>query len=65
MPLDTLCLSKNVRADYLKAFWNVVNWSAVDQWNGLIKRNAGLPHRNIRAIDGTRPKFKLPGPPSL
>jgi hypothetical protein len=22
----------------VKAFWNVVNWDAVDQWYGLIKR---------------------------
>ncbi len=29
---------KNIRADYVKAFWNVVNWDAVDQWYGLIKR---------------------------
>ncbi len=29
---------KNVRADYIKAFWNVANWSAVDQWYAIIKR---------------------------
>ncbi len=28
---------KNVRADYVKAFWSVVNWSAVDQWYALVK----------------------------
>ena len=34
---------KNVRADYVKAFWNVVNWGAVDQWYGLIKRRHQHP----------------------
>lgn len=29
---------RNVRADYVKAFWNVVNWTAVDEWYGIIKR---------------------------
>ncbi len=29
---------RNVRADYVKAFWNVVNWSAVDEWYAFIKR---------------------------
>jgi Fe-Mn family superoxide dismutase len=29
---------RNVRADYVKAFWNVVNWPAVDQWFGLIQK---------------------------
>ena len=28
----------NVRADYVKAFWNVVNWEAVDEWYAFIKR---------------------------
>ena len=34
---------KNMRADYVKAFWNVVNWSAVDQWYALIKRKHHEP----------------------
>jgi Fe-Mn family superoxide dismutase len=34
---------KNVRTDYVKAFWNVVNWGAVDQWYGLIKRRHQHP----------------------
>jgi Fe-Mn family superoxide dismutase len=29
---------KNVRADYVRAFWKVVNWDAADQWYALIKR---------------------------
>ena len=29
---------RNVRADYVKAFWNVVNWTAVDEWYAFIKR---------------------------
>lgn len=29
---------KNVRADYVKAFWNVVNWDAVGQWHALVKK---------------------------
>ncbi len=29
---------KNMRADYVKAFWNVVDWKAVDQWYAIIKR---------------------------
>lgn len=28
----------NLRADYVKAFSNVINWPAVDQWYGLIKK---------------------------
>ncbi|WP_422931609.1 superoxide dismutase [Singulisphaera sp. PoT] len=28
---------KNVRADYVKAFWSIVNWSAVDQWYALVQ----------------------------
>ena len=33
---------RNVRADYVKAFWNVVNWSAVDQWFGFIQKTHGM-----------------------
>ncbi len=29
---------RNARADYVKAFWNVVNWNAVDRWYAFIKR---------------------------
>jgi superoxide dismutase, Fe-Mn family len=29
---------KNVRADYVKAFWNVVNWDAVGRWFDLVKK---------------------------
>jgi superoxide dismutase, Fe-Mn family len=29
---------KNMRADYVKAFWNVVNWAAVDEWHALVKQ---------------------------
>ncbi len=29
---------RNVRADYVKAFWDVVNWTAVDEWYAFIKR---------------------------
>ncbi len=28
---------KNARADYVKAFWNVVNWTAVDRWYEFVK----------------------------
>jgi Fe-Mn family superoxide dismutase len=30
---------RNRRSDYVKAFWSVVNWSAVDQWYGFVKRS--------------------------
>ena len=36
---------RNVRADYVKAFWNVVNWDAVDQWYGFLTRVQGGPGR--------------------
>ncbi|MGP0064465.1 MAG: superoxide dismutase [Isosphaeraceae bacterium] len=29
---------RNVRADYVKAFWDIVNWAAVDEWYAFIKR---------------------------
>jgi Fe-Mn family superoxide dismutase len=29
---------KNVRSDYVKAFWNIVDWEAADQWYALTKR---------------------------
>ncbi len=29
---------RNARADYVKAFWNVVNWNAVDEWYAFIRR---------------------------
>ncbi|MDX2035807.1 MAG: superoxide dismutase [Isosphaeraceae bacterium] len=32
---------RNVRADYVKAFWNVVNWSAVGQWYDAIAKMHG------------------------
>ena len=32
---------KNVRADYVKAFGDVINWSAVDQWYAFIKQTHG------------------------
>ncbi len=32
---------RNVRADYVKAYWNVVNWSAVDQWYAMLKKMHG------------------------
>jgi Fe-Mn family superoxide dismutase len=34
---------KNVRADYVKAFWSVVNWPAIEEWYGLIKRKHQPP----------------------
>jgi Fe-Mn family superoxide dismutase len=38
---------RNVRADYVKAFWNVVNWEAVDQWYAFIKRvHQEPPHQH-------------------
>ncbi len=40
---------KNVRADYVKAFWKVVNWGAVDQWYGLIKRKHHEPGHESHA----------------
>lgn len=30
---------RNVRADYVKAFWDVVNWPAVSQWYTLHRRS--------------------------
>jgi superoxide dismutase, Fe-Mn family len=30
---------RNRRSDYVKAFWSVVNWSAVDQWYGFVKHS--------------------------
>ena len=32
---------RNVRADYVKAFWNVVNWKAVGEWYDLVQRTHG------------------------
>jgi superoxide dismutase, Fe-Mn family len=29
---------RNLRAEYVKAFWNIVNWPAVDQWYAFVKR---------------------------
>ena len=29
---------QNSRADYVKAFWDVVNWQAVEQWYAFIKQ---------------------------
>ena len=40
---------KNVRADYVKAFWKVVNWGHVDQWYGLIKRKHHEPGHESHA----------------
>jgi superoxide dismutase, Fe-Mn family len=34
---------RNVRADYVKAFWDVVNWAAVDEWYAFIKRTHHEP----------------------
>jgi Fe-Mn family superoxide dismutase len=31
----------NVRTEYVKAFWDVVNWSAVEQWYAFVKRTHG------------------------
>ena len=42
---------KNVRADYVKAFWNVVNWPAVDEWYALIKRKHHDPRTRRMSID--------------
>jgi Fe-Mn family superoxide dismutase len=35
---------KNVRADYVKAFWDVVNWQAVGQWYGHVSSVHGSHH---------------------
>ena len=35
---------KNARADYLKAFWEVVNWSAVEQWYSFIAASHHDPY---------------------
>jgi Fe-Mn family superoxide dismutase len=35
---------RNLRADYVKAFWTVVNWSAVNQWFAFIQTMHGAPH---------------------
>ena len=32
---------KNVRADYVKAFHDVINWTAVDHWYAFIKKTHG------------------------
>ena len=38
---------RNVRADYVKAFWDVVNWSAVSQWYGYVRAShPGSPARS-------------------
>lgn len=29
---------RNMRADHVKAFWNLVHWQAVDEWHVFIKR---------------------------
>ena len=29
---------RNLRAEYVKAFWNIVNWPTVDQWYAFVKR---------------------------
>ena len=34
---------RNVRADYVKAFWDVVNWAAVDEWYAFIKKTHHEP----------------------
>ncbi|MFO0952067.1 MAG: superoxide dismutase [Isosphaeraceae bacterium] len=36
---------RNVRADYVKAFWNVVNWQAVGEWYGYLKTQHGAGAR--------------------
>lgn len=36
---------RNVRADYVKAFWSVVNWSAVEEWYAFIKKTRHQPAR--------------------
>ncbi len=43
---------RNVRADYVKAFWDVVNWSAVDRWYALIKATHHDPHGRAAAAEG-------------
>lgn len=29
---------RNVRADYVKAFWDVINWTAVEKWYAFVKQ---------------------------
>ena len=37
---------RNARADYVKAFWDVVNWAAVDRWYSFVKVTHHDPHRH-------------------
>ena len=50
---------RNRRSDYVKAFWSVVNWSAVDQWYGFVKHSRddlskGRDARDFFPLRGSR-----------
>jgi superoxide dismutase, Fe-Mn family len=39
---------RNVRADYVKAFWNIVNWTAVDRWYKFVRSTQQQPAHDAR-----------------